>query len=132
MKTVRKNSKKRQAILEAIRNTDTHPNAEWLYTQLKPAYPDLSVGTVYRNLNIFKEEGLIISLGTVAGQERFDGDLHPHAHFVCDKCGAVVDLDLPAEDLDAYVRLGYDAGLEVRRSQLMLWGLCKNCAENGE
>lgn len=61
--------------------------------RLKPDIPDLSLGTVYRNLALFREEGKAMSVATVAGQERFDGRTHPHAHFICEKCGRVDDVD---------------------------------------
>lgn len=63
-------SRKREAILSAICSTDIHPTADWIYQKLKPIYPDLSLGTVYRNIARFKEDGLIISVGVVEGQER--------------------------------------------------------------
>lgn len=63
----RKYSKKRQAILDALRNTTEHPSAEMLYARLKPEYPDLSLGTVYRNLAMFIRDGDVISVGTVSG-----------------------------------------------------------------
>ena len=75
----RKYSKKREAILEALRNTTEHPSAEMLYARLKPEFPDLSLGTVYRNLAMFIRDGDAVSVGTVAGQERYDADTHPHA-----------------------------------------------------
>ena len=82
-------SRKREAILSAICSTDIHPTADWIYQKLKPIYPDLSLGTVYRNIARFKEDGLIISVGVVEGQERLDGTTAPHAHFICSKCGCV-------------------------------------------
>lgn len=66
-------SRKREAILNAIQSTDCHPSAEWVYQTLKPTHPDLSLGTVYRNLVLFQQQGLIQSIGVVKGQERFDG-----------------------------------------------------------
>ena len=87
-------SKKRAAILSAIQSTDCHPSAEWVYQTLKPEHPDLSLGTVYRNLIFLRERGDIRSLGVIGGQERFDCHTHPHCHFVCEDCGAI--LDLPA------------------------------------
>lgn len=65
-------SKKREAILAAIQGTSCHPSAEWIYQQLKPSHPDLSLGTVYRNLIFFQERGDIRSVGVIQGQERFD------------------------------------------------------------
>ena len=59
----RKHSKKRDAIYECVRSTKTHPSAEWVYSRLKPEIPDLSLGTVYRNLNLFQQEGRLISVG---------------------------------------------------------------------
>ena len=86
-------SRKREAILQAVRGTTLHPSAEWVYRELKPVFPDLSLGTVYRNLAQFKADGMIVSVGTVNGQERFDGATQPHSHFVCDKCGCVLDVE---------------------------------------
>lgn len=92
MKT-HKRSKKREAILECVRSTDTHPTAEWVYEQLKPQIPDLSLATVYRNLSMFKNEGIIDSLGIVNGMERFERNMVPHTHFVCIECFSVFDVD---------------------------------------
>ena len=61
-------SKKREAILAALQGTNCHPSAEWLYRQLKPRHPDLSLGTVYRNLAFFQERGMVQSVGVVQGQ----------------------------------------------------------------
>ena len=96
METVRKHSKKREAILEALRCAKDHPSAEMLYSRLKGTYPDLSLGTVYRNLAFFINDGEITSVGAVAGQERYDADTSPHAHFICRLCGRVLDVETPA------------------------------------
>lgn len=77
-------SKKREAILAAIQGTSCHPSAEWIYQQLKPSHPDLSLGTVYHNLIFFQERGDIRSVGVIQGQERFDAVVTPHSHFVCE------------------------------------------------
>lgn len=125
-------SEKRQAILEAICNTKTHPSADWVYRALKPAHPELSLGTVYRNLVFLRRRGLIRSVGVVNGQERFDSDTSLHSHFICRVCGGVTDLrgvDLPG-GLDR--RVGREYGLEVERHELVFHGICKNCAETAE
>jgi len=122
-------SKKREAILKAIRGTDCHPSAEWVYNRLKPAHPDLSLGTVYRNLVFFRERGDIQSVAVVQGQERFDGVTSPHSHFVCNRCGAVIDLPgVPLEDLPPAVREQY--GFTVDRRELNFYGTCKACQQN--
>lgn len=125
-KTIR-HSKKRDAILAAIRSTDCHPSAEWVYQTLKPTHPDLSLGTVYRNLTFFREQGDIQSVGVVQGQERFDGTTTPHSHFVCSCCGSVSDLHriAPHSDLENEVRREY--GVQVDRHELTFYGLCATC-----
>lgn len=123
-------SRKRQAILEAICNTKNHPTAEWVYQAVKPQYPDLSLGTVYRNLSRFKEEGKIISIGVVNGQERFDGNTRPHNHFVCTQCGRVIDLEeryLPSE---THQMLSSKYGVQVESHELIFHGVCRECLEN--
>ena len=80
------------AILSALQETTVHPTADWVYAKLKPRYPNLSLGTVYRNLKKFCETGKAVSVGVINGQEHFDGRVEPHAHFVCKRCGAVLDV----------------------------------------
>ena len=125
MEKVRKHSKKRDAILNCIRDTTCHPTAEWVYQQLKPDFPDLSLGTVYRNIAMFKEEGVIQSIGVVNGLERFDYTTEPHTHFICAECGKVVDLEhvvLPAAVLEDAVTDG-----TITSYQLLFTGVCSQC-----
>lgn len=121
----RKHSKKRDAILECLRATKSHPSADWIYARLKPDIPDLSLGTVYRNLNLFRDEGLIVSVGTVAGLERFDADTSPHTHFVCRCCGAVIDTGA-ADVPDALRALAQQAG-RVENCRITFSGVCHSC-----
>lgn len=122
-------SKKREAILQAIKSTDCHPSAEWVYQTLKPTHPDLSLGTVYRNLVFFQQQGMVKSVGVVNGQERFDGNTATHAHFVCSQCSAVIDLHglKLADDLDRTVCEQYQ--LAVARHELTFFGHCQNCMQ---
>lgn len=125
-------SKKREAIFRSICSTDTHPTAEWVYNQLKPEFPDLSLGTVYRNISMFKERGMVISVGTVNGQERFDGNVKPHPHFICTKCGAVIDVNQITGDnrsLDYSVASAY--GFRVDYHSLCFFGTCAACMKDG-
>ncbi|MBQ7857468.1 MAG: transcriptional repressor, partial [Oscillospiraceae bacterium] len=87
-----KHFKKRDAILACVKGTDVHPSADWVYDRMRQEYPDISLGTVYRNLTLFKKQGMIQSLGTVGGVERFDGNTDPHVHFICTGCDSVIDL----------------------------------------
>ena len=123
-------SRKREAILAAIRGTSCHPSAEWLYQQLRPQHPDLSLGTVYRNLAFFQEHGHIKSVGVVRGQERFDAIVAPHSHFICSCCGSVLDLPdvCPEGELERAVSVQY--GFAVERCELTFYGLCHSCSHS--
>ena len=120
-------SKKRQAILEVIRGTDIHPTAEWVYQTLKPEYPNLSLGTVYRNIAFFKEEGLVLGVGTINGQERLDGKLTPHAHFICKHCGSVIDIMDDFTNASANQRVEQAYGLQVEQQEVVFYGKCPQC-----
>ena len=122
-------SYKREAILNCVRSARTHPSADWVFAQLKPRIPDLSLGTVYRNLGLFKQQGLVRSVGVVEGLERFDGCTQPHAHFICSACAAVLDVEelaLPEDFGQAAMRA---RGAELRACEITLRGLCAHCRE---
>ena len=120
-------SKKRDAMLRLMQDTNCHPTADWIYQQMKPEYPDLSLGTVYRNLNQLSGERLIRRVGVINGQERFDADVRPHAHFVCNRCGMVIDLpDNPPEQEYTH-RLSAQYEFCVEGHEFNLRGLCKDC-----
>ena len=122
----RKFSKKRAAILDALRGTDEHPSAEMLYARLKGEFPDLSLGTVYRNLAMFVADGEAVSVGAVGGQERYDADTAPHAHFICTCCGRVLDVCSPnLAGMDSQVER--ETGGVVTSRSLSFSGKCADC-----
>ena len=129
MATTIRYSKKREAIYQALQGTTSHPSAEWLYQTLKPEHPDLSLGTVYRNLVFFQQQGMVKSVGVVNGQERFDACVAPHCHFVCTGCSRVIDLDKLElnENADALVTEQY--GFHVDRHEFTFFGNCKSCTQ---
>ena len=127
MEATTKQFRKRNAILEYLRSTHEHPSAEMVFNHLKSKIPDLSLGTVYRNLSMFKSNGEIVSLGTVNGVERFDGNTDPHVHFICTECGAILDLpeiSVPEELNSAVAR---SSGGRVDNCQLSFTGICGKC-----
>jgi Fur family peroxide stress response transcriptional regulator len=124
----RKRSRKREAILAALRATGSHPGAQWIYEQLKPRIPDLSLGTVYRNIGLFREEGTVVSVGVVNGEERFDAVTGPHPHWVCERCGKVVDLPGPsAETLKLLGESLGEAGPATDFRKTVFYGSCPAC-----
>lgn len=132
MEVSAKRFRKRDAILTCLRQTTAHPSAEWVYAQLKPEIPDLSLGTVYRNLALFKEQGLITSLGTVKGVERFDGNTDPHVHYICGRCGGVLDLEQIAVPEELSAQAAQCSGGEVTGCQLTFSGICMNCQNKNQ
>lgn len=120
-------SKKREAIADCLKNTTSHPDAEWIYNQLKERYPDLSLGTVYRNLNEMKDNGNVISVGVYNDKEHFDGCTLPHAHAICTSCGKIVDLPASCmpENFGACVQEA--SGFTVSCIRLCYVGKCENC-----
>ena len=122
-----KHFRKRDAILNYLRHTNEHPSAETVYAALKAEIPDLSLGTVYRNLSLFKEQGLIISLGSVNGVERYDGNINPHVHFVCHGCGAVSDLHALHVPEELNAAAARESGAVVDHCHLTFHGRCRAC-----
>ena len=122
-------SKKRAAVLEMIRSTKSHPSADWVYAQLKEAYPKLSLATVYRNIAEFKEAGEICSVAVVNGVDRVDGDTSQHQHFVCTHCGAVIDLELVLNEADINAQISAQ-GLRPERLGLTVYGECGRCLKS--
>ena len=120
-------SRKRQAILDCLRNTTEHPTAEWICARLKPAFPELSLATVYRNLTQFKDDGIICSVGKVNGQERFDANAAPHTHAVCAHCGRVVDVPGVSLPETLFSRVREIVGFEVHTSLVSFTGICPAC-----
>ena len=127
MEVCKKQFKKRQAILDFLQNTTAHPSAEMVFNHLKPEIPDLSLGTVYRNLSMFKEQGKIISLGTVNGVERFDGNTKPHVHFICTGCSDVADLPEVRVPAELNRQVAGATGGRVDSCQLTFTGECSKC-----
>lgn len=125
---VRENfSRKREAIYNAVCSTQVHPTAEWVYEALKPAYPDLSLGTVYRNLKKFCESGKIRSVGVINGQEHFDGDTSQHSHFVCESCGCVLDIFESLVNRETLAEIEEKYAFSINRKAVFFNGICPAC-----
>ena len=129
METSQKQFRKRNAILAYLQSVTNHPSAEMVFTHLKQEIPDLSMGTVYRNLNLFKNQGLAVSVATVKGVERFDGNTDPHVHFICSDCDAVIDL--MEMEIPQALRSAAEScsGGQVADCHLTFTGLCKECKD---
>ncbi|CUS77755.1 Fur family transcriptional regulator, ferric uptake regulator [Candidatus Kryptobacter tengchongensis] len=127
----RRGSKQREAILRILQSTDIHPTADWIYDQVRKVIPNISLGTVYRNLNLLREEGLIREV-TIHGSSsaRYDANLEPHHHFICLRCNSVYDLPIHGANLNVESYLG-GKNFEVKFVKLDIFGICDKCRSEG-
>lgn len=124
-------SKQRSALLDLLKSTKSHPTAAWLYENLKGTLPDLSLGTVYRNLTVLEEQGLAKVLPSGSGVDRFDADMSGHYHVTCEVCGKVEDVDMPFGtecEAEAVAASGYF----ITAHRLDFYGICPECRKKKE
>lgn len=120
-----RHSHQRDMIYEYLLQTKEHPSAETIYEALKSQIPNLSLGTVYRNLKLLEELGMVRKVTTVNNVERYDAYCDDHVHFVCSKCGKVIDLPKLTQEVkdNCFQAVGYD----VEWVSLILGGTCSDC-----
>ena len=127
----RRNSKQRTLVLDVLKASHGHPNAEEVYLAVK--LPDISLGTVYRNLNLLEEMGQIIRIQTGIGGDRFDAVTRMHPHLICTECGGVSDLDCQIDKETELLRQALQtSGAQIQDVQIRAWGICGRCRENKE
>ena len=119
-------SKQRELILNQVKRFPIHPTADEVYTALKKDNPNLSLGTVYRNLNLLCETGELMKIRIADGKDRFDGRTDKHYHMVCDDCGRVYDIELDLLDGIEQRILSSD-GHVLTNVTLNLNGICCGC-----
>ena len=114
-------SHQRELIKQVVYSTNSHPTADWIYDQVKSSVPNISLGTVYRNLKQLKNEGYIRTLydGSIA---RYDWNMDSHDHLKCDTCGDLIDVQLPNDDLKKTVKRKFD--FKVSDVEITLIGKC--------
>ena len=121
-----KKTRQREAILKVLRGTRSHPTADLVYGEVRREIPNISLGTVYRNLKSLSERGEILELELSGTLSRYDAFTDDHYHFRCDKCGRVFDVDEPVDrKLDK--KVAKKTGFEVTYHRLEFRGLCRNC-----
>lgn len=125
MGTLRR-SRQKEIIYNALAEEPCHPTADTLYNKLKPENPNLSLATVYRNLNNFAAQGKIIKIQVPDGSDRFDASIHKHFHGFCTKCGEVFDID--ARELSGIEeKIMNVSTFKVTQYNLVLYGICDKC-----
>jgi Fur family transcriptional regulator, peroxide stress response regulator len=119
-------TKQRNTILQIVMNTESHPRADWVYEQVRREIPNISLGTVYRNLRSLAKSGEIRQLDLADGTSRFDANTDSHYHFRCERCGLILDLDEPV-DRSIGERVAKKTGFKIKRQRMELLGLCTEC-----
>lgn len=119
-------TRQRQVLLDELCKLYTHPTADELYQIARKRLPRISLGTVYRNLELMAEHGMIQKLEVGGTQKRFDGNAAPHYHVRCLKCGRLDDLNLPL-DLDLDRQAGELTDFTILRHSLEFTGICPAC-----
>ena len=121
-----KRSKQRDAIINYLHSTKSHPTAEVVYNTIREDFPNISLGTVYRNLNQLSECGTIQKLDMGDGQVHFDGEIKPHNHFICKGCNKVLDLTMPPIDhVNVLASSEFDG--EIEGNVIYFFGKCAEC-----
>lgn len=118
-------SRQREEILNVLRSTVSHPTAQWIYDETKKLLPNISLGTVYRNLQLLVDSGDIIKVQGAFDKDRYDGNAVPHCHLVCTSCGSVEDYELDTEissSLDAFCKRE-----QCVRYELSIFSKCSKC-----
>lgn len=121
-----KYSKQRESIKNFLVTRYDHPTAETVYLNIRREFPNISLGTVYRNLNLLAEIGEIQKLSLGIGPDRFDGNPAPHYHFICRHCGCVMDLTVSGLD-HINILAGQDFDGEIEGHITYFYGSCPSC-----
>ena len=127
-----KYARKGSAVYAALAATKLHPSAEKLFRDLQETYPNISRTTVYANLTKLREDGSIICVGVVDGRERYDANTAPHPHFICNRCGTVLDVMGLPEPPSLDRQAEENNPIKVSCHELIFRGLCADCAGNSK
>lgn len=122
-------SKQRELILNAVKDNTVHPTADFIYEYLKKDNPNLSLGTVYRNLSQLVSHGYIKKVSIPGFPDRFDANIVEHNHLICDICGSIQDVhsnilkDIPST-------ISNELDIKITSCNIILHGICKKCKSN--
>ncbi|MBU5460793.1 Fur family transcriptional regulator [Anaerostipes sp. MSJ-23] len=127
MQPTLKKSKQRDAIVAFLMTRKDHPTADTIYMNIKKEFPNISLGTVYRNLALLSERGEILKLTYDQGADRYDATVDPHYHFICRECGEVIDLEMDSLDEEVTAMANVKFKGKVEQSVIYFKGICEKC-----
>lgn len=121
-----RNTIQRQIVLDAVFSLKNHPTAEEVYSFIKPNYPSISLGTVYRNLNLLSESGKLLKVSITDAADRFDHNVFTHYHIKCSKCENISDIDIDyMHEMDK--KVAEVTGFGIESHDIIFKGVCPNC-----
>ena len=123
-----KRSKQRECIKAFLATRTDHPTADTIYMNIRQEFPNISLGTVYRNLALLSDLGEIMKITTDGGADRFDGNATRHHHFICTKCHRVMDLDMPSIDGIMETAQQCCTG-KIQNYVTHFYGICGDCID---
>lgn len=118
----------RIAVYEVLKNSKEHPSVDMLYNKLQPLYPTMSLATVYKSLEVFKELGLVQELNVGEDKFRYDANVNQHPHITCIGCGKVEDVDNTML-FDLLDQVESKTGYQLVNQQLYFFGYCPDCKQ---
>ena len=118
-------TKQRRVVYDTIKKTYSHPTADWVFEKVRHTLPKVSLGTVYRNLGVLKEEGLVNEIFGNDRRAHYDADVSPHAHFICEACDQIIDVR-GVETID-WKTLKDLVGCDVADQKVVFTGRCAGC-----
>lgn len=122
-----KYSRQREIIKDFLMTRKDHPTADMVYMNVRGSYPNISLGTVYRNLTLLADIGEIQRLRVGDGVDHFDADTSAHYHFVCNKCGSVIDLEMDSiDDIKEIAGMNFNGNIEGHITYF--YGTCPECS----
>lgn len=121
-------TKQRKEILRVLKSTKSHPTADWIYEKVKNKIPNISLGTVYRNLNVLADQKKITVLDYGSSHSRYDGNPNHHYHFKCKKCGGVYDLNIDF-DMNLNEKINNKTEFTAHSHRLEFSGICPDCQQ---
>lgn len=125
---LKRNTIQRQLVIDAVRSLANHPTADEVYNAISITHPNISKGTVYRNLNSLSDEGLLKRIQIANSADRFDHHLPPHYHIECLKCGCFKDIEMPyLNELDS--RIEELTGYNLISQDIVFKGVCQSCRD---
>ena len=127
-----KYTRQREAILENIKHRKDHPTADDVYSDVSKIFPNISLGTVYRNLSVLTDLGVIRRLPTGIGADHYDGNMIPNNHFICQKCGRVYDMEDDLDISEIEKRASHQFTGQITGCSIQFFGTCASCLEESQ